>query len=147
MGVKTLLRSFAGGEISPEMFGRIDLDKFQTGLATCRNFITLPHGPARSRQGFRYILQAKYADKKCALVEFSYSTAQTYTLEFGDQYVRFHTNGGTLLETAKSIDSISGDTVNLTGHGYTAGKWVFIGNRYYIIESVTTDSFVLNNLD
>ena len=159
MGVKTLLRSFAGGEISPEMFGRIDLDKFQTGLATCRNFITLPHGPARSRQGFRYILQAKYSDKKCALVEFSYSTAQTYTLEFGDQYVRFHTNGGTLLETAKTITAAtkaSACEITIAGHGFSNGNWVYISSvggmtelngRYYIVADVATDTFTLKDLN
>ena len=159
MGVKTLLRSFAGGEISPEMFGRIDLDKFQTGLATCRNFVTLPHGPARSRQGFRYILQTKYADKKCALVEFSYSTAQTYTLEFGDQYVRFHTNGGTLLETAKSITAAtkaSACEITSAGHGFSNGNWVYISSvggmtelngRYYIVADAATDTFTLKDLN
>lgn len=147
MAMKTLLRSFAGGEIAPELYGRIDLDKFQTGLATCRNFIVLPHGPVRNRQGFKYINEVKYSDKTTALIEFSYSTTQTYVLEFGDLYVRFHTNGATLLETAKSITSITGDTVTINSHGYTAGKWVYIGGRYYVIESVATNTFVVNNLD
>ena len=30
---RTFNRSFAGGELSPEMFGRIDDQKFQTGAA------------------------------------------------------------------------------------------------------------------
>lgn len=147
MGMKTLLRSFAGGEVAPELYGRIDLDKFQTGLATCRNFIALPHGPVRNRQGFKYILEVKNSAKRVNLIEFSYSTSQTYVLEFGDQYVRFHTNGGTLLEASKVIVSIVGDTVEVTAHGYTAGKWVYIGSRYYVIESTATNTFVVNNLD
>ena len=159
MGAKTLLRSFAGGEISPEMYGRIDLDKFQTGLATCRNFITLPHGPARNRQGFRYILQAKYSDKKCSLIEFSYSTAQTYTLEFGQEYVRFHTNGGTLLEDTQDIEDITKDDpceITITGHGYSDGDWVYVAGaggmtevngRYYIVANSATDTFTLQDLN
>ena len=31
MPAKTLFQSFAGGEITPEMYGRLDLVKFQTG--------------------------------------------------------------------------------------------------------------------
>lgn len=159
MGVKTLLRSFAGGEISPEMFGRIDLDKFQTGLATCRNFITLPHGPARSRQGFRYILQAKYSDRVCSLIEFSYSTAQTYTLEFGHEYVRFHTNGGTLLEASQNIETATKADpceITITGHGYSDGDWVYVSGvegmtelngRYYIVANEATDTFTLQDLN
>ena len=40
--VRTLSRSFGGGELTPEFYGRIDDAKFQTGLATCRNFLVLP---------------------------------------------------------------------------------------------------------
>ena len=46
MSTKLLARSFAGGEITNELSGRLDLSKFQTGLSLCRNFIVLPHGPA-----------------------------------------------------------------------------------------------------
>jgi len=38
--MKTLHRSFAGGEVTPELYGRIELSKFQTGLALARNSIT-----------------------------------------------------------------------------------------------------------
>ena len=36
---RTFSRSFSGGEISPEMFGRIDDAKFQQGAATMRNLL------------------------------------------------------------------------------------------------------------
>ena len=41
--MKTFFRSFAGGEITPEMFGRIDDAKYQSGLALCRK-IAEHHG-------------------------------------------------------------------------------------------------------
>lgn len=95
--VRNLSRSFAAGEITPELFGRVDLDQFQTGLATCRNFITLPHGPAANRPGFAFVLATKYANTRARLIPFSYSTTQTMVLEFGVGYIRFHTQGQTLL--------------------------------------------------
>ncbi|WP_175982553.1 hypothetical protein [Caballeronia zhejiangensis] len=95
--VRNLSRSFAAGEITPELFGRVDLDQFQTGLATCRNFITLPHGPAANRPGFAFVLAAKYSASRSRLIPFSYSTTQTMVLEFGVGYIRFHTQGQTLL--------------------------------------------------
>ncbi len=96
--VRTLSRSFGGGELTPEFYGRIDDAKFQTGLATCRNFIVLPHGPAANRPGFAYVNSTKYSgSKKAKLIPFSYSTTQTMVLEFGNQYIRFHTQGATLL--------------------------------------------------
>ena len=48
-------RSFSGGEISPEMFGRIDDGKYQVGLAKCRNFICKPQGPVENRPGFAFV--------------------------------------------------------------------------------------------
>lgn len=97
MSIKTLTRSFAGGEITPELFGRIDLGKFQTGLAVCRNFIVLPHGPVTRRPGTKYVREVKTSAKFTRLIPFAYSAEQTMVLEFGDQYIRFHTQGGTLL--------------------------------------------------
>ena len=60
---KTLHRSFSGGEITPEMYGRLDLAKYQTGLATCRNFRVLPHGPAQRRTGFGFVNEALGSEK------------------------------------------------------------------------------------
>ena len=94
--VRTLQRSFGGGELTPEMFGRIDDAKYQTGLALCQNFIILPHGPASNRPGTTFVREVKTSAKKTRLIPFSYSTTQTMVLEFGDQYIRFHTQGATL---------------------------------------------------
>ena len=56
---RTFYRSFSGGEISPEMFGRIDDAKFQQGAAVMRNFIAKPQGPAENRAGFKYVAEVK----------------------------------------------------------------------------------------
>lgn len=96
--IRTQTRSFAGGEISPEMFGRIDLTRFQTGLAKCRNFITLPHGPAANRPGFEFVREVKDSSRRTRLIPFSFNTEQTFAIEMGHQYVRFHTMGATLVD-------------------------------------------------
>lgn len=90
-------RSFSGGEISPEMFGRIDDVKFQSGLSTCRNFTTKPHGPAENRAGFAYVREVKDSSKRVRLIPFVFSTTQTMVIEVGEGYFRFHTQGATLL--------------------------------------------------
>ena len=146
MSTKILLRSFAGGEITPELAGRLDLVKYQTGLSLCRNFITLPHGPAARRPGFQFINEVKDATRKVRLIPFSFSATQTAVLEFGHQYIRVHIDGGTLLETAKTIGSIAGSTVTLNAHGYSVGDWVFIGTRYLKISSTTTNTFTTTDL-
>lgn len=95
--VRTQQRSFGGGEVTPEFFGRIDDAKYQTGAALVRNFLILPHGPAANRPGFAYVRAVKDSSKKTRLIEFEYSTTQTFAVELGAGYFRFHTQGGTLM--------------------------------------------------
>ena len=93
---RTFFRSFAGGELSPEMFGRLDDVKFQTGAAKLLNFIATPQGPAENRPGTRFVKAVKDSTKKTRIIPFTYSTTQTMVLEFGNGYLRFHTNAATL---------------------------------------------------
>jgi hypothetical protein len=95
--VRTLQRSFAGGEMSPEMFGRIDDVKYQTGAATMKNFVATPQGPAENRAGFAFVREVKDSTKRTRLIPFTYSTTQTMVIELSPGYIRFHTQGGTLL--------------------------------------------------
>ena len=100
---RTFQRSFAGGELSPEMFGRIDDVKYQSGAALVRNFIVTPTGPLQNRPGTRFVAACKTFlgkyDKAVRLIPFTYSNTQTMVLEFGHKYVRFHTQGQTLLNS------------------------------------------------
>jgi hypothetical protein len=100
---RTFFRSFAGGELSPEMFGRIDDVKFQTGAAKLRNFIAMPQGPAENRPGTAFVRAVKNSAKRTRLIPFTYSTTQTMVLELGDGYIRFHTQGATLLVGAPAV--------------------------------------------
>lgn len=94
---RTLQRSFAGGEISPEMFGRIDDVKYQSGLAKCRNFITKPQGPAENRAGTRFVREVKDSTKRTRLISFTYNVNQTMVIEVSAGFFRFHTQGATLM--------------------------------------------------
>jgi hypothetical protein len=144
--MKTLLRSFAGGEITPELYGRLDLTKYQTGLARCKNFTVLPHGPAARRPGFEFVNEVRDSTRAVRLIPFSYAADQTVVLEFGHLYIRFHVNGDTLLEASKAIVSIAGSTVTVTGHGWSTGDWVFIGTRFHKITSTGADTFTTTDL-
>ncbi len=127
---RTFFRSFAGGELSPEMFGRIDDVKFQTGAAKLRNFIAMPQGPAENRPGTAFVRAVKNSAKRTRLIPFTYSTTQTMVLELGDGYIRFHTQGATLL--AGTGAAYNGATP------YTVGSMVsYLGNNYYCILAST----------
>ncbi len=104
---RVLNRSFVGGEISPEMFGRIDDVRFATGLALMRNFIALPHGPAANRPGFAFVRGVKHHNKKARLISFTFNTTQTFAIEMGEGYFRFHTQGATVMNGASPYEVVN----------------------------------------
>lgn len=88
--------SFSGGELSPEMFGRIDDGKFGSGAASIQNMIATPIGPLEKRPGFEFVNTTKN-NGVARLIPFTYSTTQTVVIEIGAGYFRFHTQGATIL--------------------------------------------------
>lgn len=121
--IRTLTRSFGGGEVTPEFFGRIDDTKYQTGLAMCRNFIVLPHGPVTNRPGTAFVREAKDSTKRTRLIPFTYSTTQTFAIEMDAGAFRFHTQGATLLAGSPAAWSnvtayVLGDLVSSGGVNY-----------------------------
>lgn len=144
---KTLYRSFAGGEVTPELYGRLDLQKFQTGLALAKNFRVLPHGPADRRTGFKFIGEARTSASAVRLIPFQFSADQSAILEFGAGYIRFWVEGEAVLEANKTVGSIAGSTVNTTtNHGYTTGDDVFMGGRFLRVTVVDADTFTVADL-
>ena len=126
---RVLNRSFAGGELSPEMYGRIDDSKYQSGAATMRNFIASPQGPAENRPGFALVREVKDSTKKTRIISFTFSTTQTMIIEIGEGYFRFHTQGQTLITGSPAAWNSGtayevGDLVSLSGSNYycTAGN-------------------------
>lgn len=103
--------SFAGGEVSPSLYGRVDLEKYQTSLRRCRNFIVRQYGGVENRPGTRYVAPAKYADRKCRLIPFQFNTEQTYVLEVGDHYFRVFMDGA---QVVYSSGASAGQPVDVT---------------------------------
>lgn len=128
--VRTLQRSFAGGEVTPELFGRIDDAKYQAGAAKMLNFIALPQGPAVNRPGFAFVREVKDSTKRVRLIPFTYSTTQTMVIEVGPSYFRFHTQGATLL--AGSPAAYNNATAYAVGALVSSG-----GTNYYCIATTT----------
>ncbi len=50
-----LLPSFAAGELAPALQGRVDLAKYQVGLATCLNWFVHPFGGVSTRAGTAFV--------------------------------------------------------------------------------------------
>jgi Ubiquitin-activating enzyme E1 FCCH domain len=79
--------SFAAGELSPYMYGRVDVAKFHVGCKQLQNFFVHSQGGASNRPGTRFIGEVDDSTKRHRLIPFQFRTlpsGQTYALVFGD---------------------------------------------------------------
>ena len=130
MTAPLVLPSFAAGELSPALHGRVDLAKYQVGLATCLNWVIHPFGGASTRAGTAFVGAVVDAASRSRLIPFAFNTEQTYVLEFGDQKMRVVKEGGYVLEGVVTIAGISlanpGVVTTSGAHGYSTGDRVFL---------------------
>lgn len=116
-------RSFAGGIIGQQLYGRADQTKYQTGLKEALNVIVERSGAATNRPGSRFIGAARYGDTyPIRLIEFVYNNDQTYILEFGHFYMRVYRYGGAVVPAASTWSNATsyafGDMASLAGVTY-----------------------------
>lgn len=94
--------SFAGGELTPALYGRTDLQKYDVGASRLENMIVLRYGGATRRPGFRYVAKTQ-GGRKARLIPFQYSTEQSYVLEFTEGFVRIFTQGGIIVKDGNPL--------------------------------------------
>ncbi|MDE2233607.1 MAG: hypothetical protein KGJ90_05920 [Patescibacteria group bacterium] len=133
MTISTIQNSFGSGEISPSMFGRMDVERWHKGGSTIRNAFVNFRGGASSRAGLAYVGTCKQSGSAAPPrdINFQFSINQGYALEFGDNYMRIKSNGGYVVEATKAITGITQANpavLTVVGHGYTTGDWVYIAS-------------------
>jgi len=99
-----ILPSFAGGELSEAMYGRVDMAKYSVGLALALNSFVHAYGGVSNRPGTEYLADVKDHSKKVRLVPFQYSTEQAYILEFGHNYIRVYKDGYQVLSAGNPVE-------------------------------------------
>lgn len=157
--VSPALVNFNGGELGALMSGRSDFDKFASSCHRMRRFIPMVQGPAKRCPGTRMVIPVKDSTEQPWLIRFEFSFDQAYILEFGDQYVRFHTDRGTQLEASQNITGITQanpGVVTYAGADPSNGDWVYIqsvggmtqvNGRYFMVGSVNAGANTFNLLD
>lgn len=103
MPIHDIQPAFTVGEVAPDVYQRIDSDKWKYGLRTAKNMFPTVQGPIKNRAGTYYVGNAKYNNKKSRLVEFVFSESITFVLEFGDGYIRFFNESGRVLVSSASV--------------------------------------------
>ena len=134
--VRSFVRAFSSGEVSPELFGHFDLTRMSQAVATMRNFIAMPHGPAANRTGTEFVSLGNGFNSNAPdtrLIPFSYNNVQTFAIEIGcpgagtaPGYLRWHTLGETLLVPTSPAPAAYNIATT-----YTQGNLVTYGGHVY----------------
>ncbi|MFN0043751.1 MAG: hypothetical protein ACKVSF_11140 [Alphaproteobacteria bacterium] len=101
--------SFARGELSPLLYGRVDLGPYAVAAKTILNAIVRLQGPVSRRSGTRFVAEVKNSALTVRPVGFEFSTTQAYILEFGEFYLRAFMNEGRVVVASTDAAISNGD--------------------------------------
>jgi hypothetical protein len=121
------------GELSPSLYGRVDLAKWHAGCSVARNFFVSYKGGLLSRAGLGFAGICKQPASANSVpprnIEFTFNIFQSYILEFGEQYMRVVANGGYVTEAALAIAAATQANpcvLTIPGNTYAVGDSLFI---------------------
>src|ERR1044072_6800387 len=91
--------SLNAGELTPDLSGHIDINRYANGVKTMLNAVPQIAGGAKRRAGSRILASAKYGNRTTRLIPFVFNKDQAYVLELGDAYARFYTTAGQIVQS------------------------------------------------
>ncbi len=83
--------SFAAGELSPGLDGRVDLGRYGIGLRRAENVFVHPQGGVSNRAGTRFVGEAAAGGGK--LFRFVFNRTESHVLSFGENIARVFDQG------------------------------------------------------
>ena len=121
--------AFNAGELSPLLYGRVDLQKYPSGCRTMENFLPTSQGAATRRPGTKYVAATK-GNAVARLIPFEFSTTQAYIIEVTAGFFRFYKDGG-------QIETSPGVPYELA-HGYSLSdldklQWAQSADTLYLV--------------
>lgn len=157
MPIPLIQPNFSRGEVSEDLYGRVDTAIYQAALRTARNVVAHAYGGVSNRPGFQHLGPCGSNTDTIRLIPFKFKTTDTYILEFGNLYMRVVRNDAYVLE---STVAITGATVanpvviTATSHGYSNGDMVYIASvggmteinaRFFLVSNSTANTFELQS--
>lgn len=147
--------SLAAGEISPALWGRYDLVRWNQGLRTARNGYIRKGGGFYSRPGLRYAAEQRDTTKVGRIIPFIFSEDQSYVIGLEAGFIRVYKDGAPVTYTATAITGITAanpGVVTSTSHGLNNGEFVYVtgvkgmtqvNNRIFKVANKAANTFQL----
>lgn len=155
--------SFSGGEWSPLLKGRQDLEKYKSALATCLNAVPLAQGPWTRRPGTEFIIESGggfVSSATSRLFRFEYSTTQSYIMEASNGTWWPYTENGPVTLPVIAVTSVTQANppvvTTSSAHGYGGLTYVMfptlsgmgqLRQRRFRASNFTANTFTLHNED
>lgn len=123
--------NFTKGELSPELYSRVDTAQYSASAKRIRNAIIQPHGGLQGRPGTRFVGYAQPTAERTRLVPFQFGTNTSYVLAFEHLNMKVLAGGGLVVEPddlkIHSLVPVAGGyRLGLPFHGLAVGDQVAI---------------------
>jgi hypothetical protein len=145
MPVYPLINNFTGGEMSPLLIGRVDLDRYGNSCQRMENMRAFPYGGAFKRSGLEHIYTTVGETR---IKEFIYSTDTSYILAFSNGLLKIFNDGAYLSSSDIVTPYLSDEVFDL--------QFLQINDIMYIthqshtphkLSRVTSTTFTLEEVD
>lgn len=121
--------NFSRGEIAPHLYGRFDVEAWNSAVRKARNVIVLKYGGLTKRPGTEMVAEVLNRSEGNRLLPFQFSLTQTYALEMGQGYMAPMAAGGRIVEQELAITNITNAVnaqITAAFHGYQVGERVYL---------------------
>ena len=153
-------RSFAGGVLSEEMFGRVDLPRAAIGLKRCYNAFISPQGALFNRAGSKYVATTK-ANKPAWLETFVRPDGQGFLIELTETVARIicagnvvgfipgtgSTPGDYMPLDSVTVDGVNGVVFELASHGLSEDDPVILQDMALVNSDVVGAHILMGYLN
>lgn len=131
---RVAFRNFTGGEVTPTLSARYDLQKFGSFLQCCENFIPNLHGDIERRPGMRFIADL---GGKSVLIPFQFNTEpeNNYVLIFREGSITVASADGLLAGVSIKNPYTLDDVYALSTA--QAGDIVYLAHKNYALRKLT----------
>ncbi len=159
MSFRSAQTNFSRGELAPHLYGRFDVDAWQSAVRKARNVMVLKYGGMTKRPGTHLVAEVLDKNEGNRLLPFQFSLTQTYALEMGQGYMSPCADGGRIIEDELFITGVTNAAnaqITAAYHGYAAGNRVYLhgiegplgdllnGRVWTVIAPVDVDHFTID---
>ena len=127
--------SFLGGEISPSLYERADMEKFGKWFSKAENIRFRETGAFRNRCGFVKVADTKYnqSGQIIKLLSFEFNDEEAFLIELGPSYARFFRNGNPIMSSTSiyELETPFSDFQEVDIKYAQAGDTIFITHPNY----------------